>query len=695
MPIRRIIPILVVCIAFSLVALFLASVHALAAQAAGEPAPLRAPQVYRCVKPAGGGSCFSTIQEAVNASADGDIIRVTQGTYYETVMVTKSIRLEGGWNTALSARDWDSYLTVVNAQGMDSVITFDGNISATIEGFELIEGDASGYLGWGGGILATGDWEHGGSITIRHNVITDNAACRHSTGCQGYGGGIMIYSNSSIIEYNEIISNVASIAGNSGGQGGGIVIWGYPNTSTISHNTILSNTALVSQTGIYGGGEGGGIWCSNGCKIVATGNELRGNVAAVRGEGYGGGLNSEGAYYDNQILSNTASITGTGYGGGVYAQYLPIFRENLVQGNVASKNGDGSGGGVWARYLQEATGNTIVNNYATRGGGVYYSSYHNPLVFNDNLVAHNWATGTNLADEDGGGGIWSEAEAVEITNNELINNTGLVGGGVLINTGNNYLLKENILTDNWSYIGAGMFVYSATGTIVKNQILRNNALWWGGGMYLTGRTSPIMDSNVVMSNTAAGYSGTGGGGIVVSVIASSRVTMTNHIIARNTTLSGNGGGVYCSSGSCALVHCTIAENKLSAGLGEGVRLTAGGGTNLLWNSIVVGHNVGVVVSGSALLDYNDYYNNTLHVSGASSGANSFHLDPLFLNLAAADYHLLGSSPLIDAGDSLMSTPLDFEGDPRLNAPEIGADEYINSHIYLPIMMNKFDTMGPH
>jgi hypothetical protein len=153
--------------------------------------------------------------------------------------------------------------------------------------------------------------------------------------------------------------------------------------------------------------------------------------------------------------------------------------------------------------------------------------------------------------------------------------------------------------------------------------------------------------------------------------------------------------LYCASGVCALIHCTIAENKLGASPGEGVRLTASGGTNLLWNSIVVGHNVGVVASGSAMLDYNDYYNNTIHVSGASSGVNSLHLDPLFLNLTAADYHLLEMSPLIDAGDSGSSTPRDYEGEPRLNAPEIGADEYINSHVYLPIMMNKFYTMGPH
>jgi hypothetical protein len=697
MPAKRIIPVLVVSIAIGFVALFLMSVQMPVVQAANIPAHAdpNVPGTIRCVKPGGGGGCYSTIQAAVTAASNGDTIHVAQGIYHEAVLVEKSVILEGGWDTTFTSRNWDTNITKIDALGTGSVIRISGNVTTTIDGFVLTGGDASSYLGWGGGILADGDWEHGGLITIRHNLITDNVACRLND-CQGYGGGIMIYSNRSIIEYNQVISNVANLNGRLGGKGGGIVIWGVPVVSTIAHNLVFSNTAILSQTAQYGGGEGGGVWAEGSSDLAAFDNEIRGNIAAVRGEGYGGGVYALGDWYDNQILSNTASITGTGYGGGVYAYYTPDFNDNLVQGNLASRKGDGSGGGVYAAYLKDAYRNTIVNNYATRGGGVFYKEYTGQQTFSGNLVARNWATGLNLVSEDGGGGISSKADRVEITDNEFINNNAFIGGGILVTSGDRYRVGENAFVDNWAVAGGGLYIYSATGTIIQNQVDGNNAIWWGGGMYLAGKASPRMDSNVVINNVAGGYSGFAGGGIMLAVEASTRVTLTNHIIARNTINSGIASGVHCFSGSCALIHCTIVDNKLGANPGEGVRIGATGGTNLLWNSIIAGHSTGVVMGGTAVatLDYNDYYDNATHVSGTGEGTHHYHLDPQFVNRATGDYHLTGTSLLINVGDSILSTPLDFEGDPRLEQPDIGADEYIFAHIYLPVVGRNWSDFGP-
>jgi hypothetical protein len=144
-------------------------------------------------------------------------------------------------------------------------------------------------------------------IVIRHNVVTNNVACR-MTGCQGYGGGIMVYSNRAIIEYNKVISNVARAGGNGSGQGGGISLWGYPTQATLTGNVIISNTAVFSPTGLYSVGEGGGVWTEGACDVVALDNEIRGNIAAGKGEGYGGGVYACGQWYANRLLSNMASI---------------------------------------------------------------------------------------------------------------------------------------------------------------------------------------------------------------------------------------------------------------------------------------------------------------------------------------------------------------------------------------------------
>lgn len=53
-----------------------------------------------CVRADGGGSCFATIQAAVDAADDGDRINISKGTYFENVVVDKELTLRG--NSATS-----------------------------------------------------------------------------------------------------------------------------------------------------------------------------------------------------------------------------------------------------------------------------------------------------------------------------------------------------------------------------------------------------------------------------------------------------------------------------------------------------------------------------------------------------------------------------------------------------------------
>ncbi len=625
-------------------------------------------------------SCYTTIQEAVNAAVAGDTIRVLQGTYLEAVLITKSLTLEGGWSTNALQRDWNVYTTTIDAQRSGAVIQADGQISPTIEGFILTGGDASAPLGWGGGILILGDWGGAGLAIIRHNVITNNVACALPSSCQGYGGGIMVYSSRSIIEHNTVISNLASVNGHLGGQGGGIAIWGHPGESTIAHNVILSNTALYSATSALVDGQGGGIWSDQTDSVIVD-NDIRGNVAAVRGEGRGGGVYAGGDLYDNRILSNTASITnGAGYGGGVYAHYVPGFDNNRVQGNLASPQGDGSGGGVYAIYLQQAQYNEIVENVATRGGGVYFQTYTGNQLFNDNLVTHNRATGTLVSTWDGGGGIASEADRVEISRNRILSNTSAyLGGGVLLTGGSRYSVKDNLIEENQAGYGGGAFVYSATGTIAHNRVASNTGLTAGGGIYLYTNAGPMLDGNVVLSNTSSL-----GGGFFIYTAGSTPVTLTNQMIARNNA-SASGAGIHVNnSRGVRLFNNTLADNNLGSNQ-EGVKLLNSSQMTMT-NNAIVGHSVAIsVAAGStAVLTRNDYWDNTIGVFGQISGTTDMTLDPLFDNRAAGDYHLALNSPLIDRGDNNVNVPYDFEGDPRPrgSAIDVGADEAYRSESYV-------------
>jgi hypothetical protein len=70
----------------------------------------------------------------------------------------------------------------------------------------------------------------------------------------------------------------------------------------------------------------------------------------------------------------------------------------------------------------------------------------------------------------------------------------------------------------------------------------------------------------------------------------------------------------------------------------------------------------------------------------TSITNSYD-DPAFADPAVWDYHLTDGSLAIDAGvDAGVTT--DIDGSPRLNDPDIGADEYV-LHIYLPLVTRNY------
>ncbi len=233
-----------------------------------------------------------------------------------------------------------------------------------------------------------------------------------------------------------------------------------------------------------------------------------------------------------------------------------------------------------------------------------------------------------------------------------------------------------------------MFYVLGSPTIEWLTIRGGNTAGSGGGVYIDVFSSPIIRGNVITGNTAGAY---GGGihnegdsptvernelayneaprGAAFSSAAGSPGFWNNMV--HGNEAGTDGGGVYVSGGSARIWNDTIYDND--AGTGGGIYLA--GGSPVVSNTIVVSNTATITGSGiysaagSARFARNDVWHNDY------VGLDSVYVetDPIFRNYPL-NMRLHKNSPLINVGGATHLTE-DFEGGPRDDKPDIGADEY--------------------
>ena len=633
-----------------------------------------------CVTETGGGGCFASINQALDAAGKLDTIRVAKGNYEENLVIEKNVVLEGGWDEAFKKRDVDKFETTIQGDNTSSVITVKAGYNVTIDGFSITRGNASDSLGWGGGIRVGESFNDEGYTIIRNNTIYKNVAADSSG--QGEGGGIHVYNHTALIENNRIFNNSAQRVAGESGKGGGVCL-GWRSNVTLKNNDISTNTASISPVA-PSSGSGGGVY-SDSTDITLENNRIYGNLAARNGLGYGGGVYLSGYLLNNSITNNTASRDGEGHGGGAYIEYGPRVQENYIAGNTASANAEGSGGGICALQMQRCFSNTILDNVASRGGGVVIkvSSY---TEFRDNTVKYNHATGTDNAAMDGGGGLYVLDNNAVIEDNIITENRAeRTGGGVYLIENDDCTVENNVIQKNTAAnFGGGVASYSADGNIIRNNITDNQA-GVGGGVILEGDFSPNLLKNIITDNYASGFFAAGGG-ICINLEATGKSYLRNNIIARNKAgASGRGGGIVITGGVASVYNNTVVDNDVGD-YKEGILVSSTDDTHIIKANIICGHSNGIeLLAGvTASLDYNDYYDNDSNVVGGIAGSDSMTQNPYFKSRANGDYHLTGLSRIVDKGMLVKGMTEDFEGDPRPHNSknDIGADEFYHSNIFV-------------
>lgn len=288
--------------------------------------------------------CHTTIQSAVDAAKNGDVIKIASGLYTSTAtevaFVNKSVLLQGGFvPTNWNEPDPYTHPTILDAEIREGsralYIDGMGAHKITVSGLLLQNGCP---LNFGGNLYAVD-----ATLAISNTRIRGSGyALPNGHHCVAYGGGLYIKGGKINLYSSVVEKNFAAYGG------AGIAINGS--------EVAVMNSEVVSNE-ITNHGNGGGLSIYGTPEVVVT---------------------------DSKFIGNAAN-----YGGALYVTYgnVVIARDNHFAQNSATEGG--------AIYLQERTtmhleSNTLVSNTATLGGAIY-SNYENSVTGKNDIFAKNQA----------------------------------------------------------------------------------------------------------------------------------------------------------------------------------------------------------------------------------------------------------------------------------------------------------------
>ena len=195
------------------------------------------------------GGDFTTLSAALDASADGDFIKVNAGTYTESgLTVTKNITIQGQGAASTILQGAASPNTAASR-----VIGTSNTAVVTIKNMSIRYGNISALHG-GGGVYNSGTLilmnisvnnnyssTNGGGISNEGTLTVINCTINNNTSGGDYSGGGI--DNSGFLT---IINS--TITGNSAANGGGI---STPSSAILTNCTITNNSAPGNGAGLY------------------------------------------------------------------------------------------------------------------------------------------------------------------------------------------------------------------------------------------------------------------------------------------------------------------------------------------------------------------------------------------------------------------------------------------------------------
>ena len=562
-----------------------------------------------------------SIQEAIDMAADGDEVQVQSGSYYEHLVVTKTIRLTGGWNitfteqtkerTIVDASDSGRCLTVLPGHDMPTVV---------ISNVNFLHGNATGL----GGVITPAEPcapTPGGAASQAVDTRTpatraaDLRAGLADLAAQGHFPGGQAAFDQALARIDALTAAaqpaqhapVKAAAAAANGEidcGGGIYVRGA--------RLHLMNARVDGHTASHTASGAGGAICA--VDVPTSGLVLEhvvmaGNTASQDGKGYGGalffGVTGQGVTQsltlsDVAFRENQAAFTDDGYGGGAFVSGAPgaQFELAIFSDNMATSGGlSGFGGGLYLDASSDVTMTTVAFELNNANTNLFVAD-----------PAEDWITGLGgaiYARDTAGLSITSpsgpdDPPSLFLGNVATLKGLGL-GGGLYADTAPNVRVERARFLGNWAVVyvgfmgdvlgGGGVYLVGSPGARVVENTFSNNmagvfnleALKLFGGAIDVNSSDDVAVTGNHFDGNACGTSPIGGNafGGAVDIAASDVITVSGNAFVDNVAdlgpSGGEGGALHLQLTNDALVHQnTFVRNRAGTGSGIGGALTIEG-----------------------------------------------------------------------------------------------------------------------
>lgn len=570
----------------------------------------------------GPGGDYATIQAAIDAARDGDVIAIRSGVYNENLVINKSVTLLGGFNSTFSNRTPRTTTVNGSATACPTIgIKSDcGTSVLSVSGQAVNEEEVSAgaftppvspdaLFVTLDGIVVTGGSRGGvhiytpqdSRIELVNLLIEGNQA---SAGSE-MGGGVYAQLNNRstlVIADTDVINNSATQ------RGGGLYIRG-------SHaaGPALSPTLLVRNSTIQGNqatrNGGADIQLERFATVELENVLLQENTASNSNGALALDLsgNATLAMRDIRFLANQAQMNWSAGRialiGSVVAQWENIYvghnlAENgssgllvtgdenvhIVADRIIAEHNDGSDGSALAFELNNRAHITVTqllsltHNLSEDGsaGATFDATSNASVQVADLYAAHNDCTDCSGAALNLGSGYFGSQFRFDNVTFIANTNQGDYGGAMYADLADGSRLsiaQGHFAGNHVAEQGGGLYIdtvaYGSQLELRNISFITNTADSDGGGLYLGysyDGVGMVFEDLTFIDNMAGGY----GGGLYIGEFAEECVyARFNRNQFLGNRASGDGGGLYVSDGFAEGCHVEIKDNIFRDNIADG------------------------------------------------------------------------------------------------------------------------------